>query len=145
MLLVGIVMTLVLDTQNGAVDNLPRHCDAQVQCSSLLNELHLISRLKAGCFSLLLKIKKGHPLQFLCSLVFPEHVSTWLREELEKMWGIDFYFFLRLIKNMRFDEEVRDFCTKVADNADDDGNLRAYMLFVSFLTTASFYLKSFGV
>ena len=83
-------MMPVLDTQNGAVDSLPRHCDAQVQCSSLLNELHLISCLKAGHLALLLKIDKGHPFQVLCSLGSPEHIPAWLREELEKMWETDF-------------------------------------------------------
>lgn len=83
-------MILVLDTQNGAVDSLPRHCDAQVQCSSLLNELQLIRCLKAGHLPLLLKTEKDHPLQVLCSLVSPEHISAWLRGELEKIWETDF-------------------------------------------------------
>lgn len=32
---------------------------------------------------------------------------------------------------MRFDEEIRDICTKVADNVDDNGNLRANVLSIS--------------
>jgi len=83
-------MMPVLETQNGAVDRLPRHYHAQVQCSSLLNGLQLISRLKDGHLALLFKTEEDHPLRALFSLVSPEDIPTWLREELEKAWETNF-------------------------------------------------------
>lgn len=39
---------------------------------------------------------------------------------------------------MRFDEKVRDVCTKVAENEDDTRNLGANVLFIIFQRTLLF-------